>query len=114
MTQTIFITGASSGIGKETALHFAEHDWNVVAAMRNPRNRKTDLHENQNIRLVHLDMSEPSTIQGAFEKAFDSSGRIDVLVNNPGYTVFGALEASTRENISQQFEANVLGLFIKI
>lgn len=109
-TKTVLITGASSGIGLETALLFFERGWNVVATMRNPKKRRTPLHEKGLPDLVPLDVMDESTIRAAVEYAVEKYGGIDVLVNNAGYAVYGPFEATTEEQAARQFDTNIFGL----
>lgn len=108
--QTVLITGASSGIGLETALYFFEQGWNVIAAMRNPEKRQTELHRKGIPDLVHLDVMDSSSIRAAIQYGVDKYGKIDVLVNNAGYAVYGLFEASTLQQLKRQFDTNVFGL----
>jgi len=110
MKKTVFITGASSGIGMAAALYFFEQGWNVIASMRNPEKRKTLLHEKGLPDLVHLDVTDAASIQIALNYAVEKYQRIDVLVNNAGYAVYGPFESSTPEQIKKQYETNVFGL----
>jgi NAD(P)-dependent dehydrogenase (short-subunit alcohol dehydrogenase family) len=110
MKNTVFITGASSGIGLYTALYFYEQGWNVIATMRNPEKRQTLLHEKGLPDLVHLDVTDERSIQTALKYAVDKYQKIDVLVNNAGYAVYGPFEASSPDQIKKQFETNVFGL----
>ena len=110
MSKTVFITGASSGIGLHTALYFYDQGWNVIATMRNPDKRKTLLHEKSLPDLVHLDVTDGASIQTALKYAIDKYQKIDVLINNAGYAVYGPFESSTPEQIKKQFETNVFGL----
>lgn len=109
MKKTIIITGASSGIGKETALLFAQNDWNVAATMRNPENNSvfTDV---QNIKLYLLDVTKPETIEKTINSVIKDFGSIDILVNNAGYGTDGVFEAMNDEIIHNQFDTNVFGL----
>jgi NAD(P)-dependent dehydrogenase (short-subunit alcohol dehydrogenase family) len=109
MKKTVIITGASSGIGLETALLFFEKGWNVVATMRNPQRRKTRLHE-KNMDLQHLDVMDPVSVKKVIEYARKKYGSIDVLVNNAGYAVRGPFELSDPAQVQTQFDTNVLGL----
>jgi NAD(P)-dependent dehydrogenase (short-subunit alcohol dehydrogenase family) len=109
-TKTVLITGASSGIGMETALYFHERKWNVVATMRNPQKRRTPLHEKGLPDLVHLDVMDEKSIRAAVEYAVRKYGRIDVLVNNAGYAVYGPFEATTKQQAARQFDTNIFGL----
>jgi len=108
--KTVLITGASSGIGLETALFFFERKWNVVATMRNPENRSTLLHEKGLPDLVHLDMMDDSSIRAAIQYTLEKYQGVDVVVNNAGYAVHGPFEATTQEQVMRQFSTNVFGL----
>ena len=90
--KTIFITGASAGIGKSTAQIFANRGWQVVATMRSPE-KETELTNNGNILVLPLDVTKPETIDSAVKTAIDRFGSIDVLVNNAGFYTIGALES---------------------
>ncbi len=109
MSNTIFITGASSGIGKETAVFFQQKGWNVVATMRNPAN-DNELKKLENVLVTALDVTDVSSIETAVNEAIEKFGSIDVLLNNAGYGAYGPLEAFPRENIVKQFNTNVIGL----
>lgn len=109
MAKTVFITGASSGIGKATAQWFAQQGWDVIATVRSP-DRVPDLAKMERITVLRLDVTDTSTIHQAVEQALALFGQIDVLVNNAGYPLLGPFEASTPEQIQQQFATNVFGL----
>ncbi len=108
--RTVLITGSSKGIGKETALYFARKGWNVVATMRNPKERKTDLSSVSGITVVHLDVLDRSSIKKAVKYTQKEFKRIDVIVNNAGYPIFGPFEETTKEQVDKQFNTNVMGL----
>ena len=110
MRKTVLITGASSGIGQATALFFHDQGWNVIATMRHPEKRQTLLHEKGLPHLVHLDVMERASIQAAIQYAIEKFQKIDVLVNNAGYALFGPFEAASTEQIQKQFETNLFGL----
>jgi NAD(P)-dependent dehydrogenase (short-subunit alcohol dehydrogenase family) len=109
MSQTIFVTGASSGIGKATAVHFTERGWNVVATMRKPSDG-AELATRSNVLVTQLDLLDPATIRAAVDAATERFGAIDVLLNNAGYGAYGPLEATSMDVIRRQFEVNVFGL----
>lgn len=108
--KTVFITGASSGIGLETAQYFLEQGWNVIATMRSPEKRRTPLHETGLPDLVHLDVTDTVSIQAAIRYALEKYQKIDVLVNNAGYAVYGPFETTTQAQVERQFNTNVFGL----
>ncbi len=105
---TILITGASSGIGKATALRFHAEGWNVIATMRNPD--ASDLSENETLMRTRLDVTDASSISAAVTAGIDRFGTIDALLNNAGYGAYGPLEAFSADRIRRQFDTNVIGL----
>ena len=109
MNKTILITGASSGIGKETAKLFQVKGWNVVATMRQPE-AGAELAAQSNVLVLPLDVLNVASIDAAVAGAIAEFGSIDVLVNNAGYGAIGPLEAFSREQIVRQFNTNVIGL----
>ena len=109
MKRTILITGASSGIGKATAIHFQEQGWNVIATMRTPE-KETELNELESVQLGKLDVLDLDSINQAIQNGISRFGKIDALVNNAGYGAYGPLESFPRENIIKQFNTNVIGL----
>jgi NAD(P)-dependent dehydrogenase (short-subunit alcohol dehydrogenase family) len=109
MKKVIFITGASSGIGKATALFFTRQGWNVIATMRNPE-QESDLSNNPNVLLLQLDVNNSHSINTAIEQGIAHFGPIDVLLNNAGYGQQGIFEAISAEKVRQQFDVNVFGL----
>lgn len=109
MTGTIFITGASSGIGRETALHFQRKGWTVVATMRNPA-QTGDLAALPGVHVLRLDVTDAASVRAAVDEAQARFGGIDALLNNAGYGAYGPLEAFDSEGIRRQFDTNVLGL----
>jgi len=107
MKKTIFITGASAGIGKATAKLFAAKGWKVIATMRKPEN-ETELNRLGNITLLPLDVTNPEQIKDITQKAL-ALGDVDVVFNNAGYALLGPLEAITDEELVQQMETNFFG-----
>ncbi|OHD09221.1 SDR family oxidoreductase [Sphingopyxis sp. RIFCSPHIGHO2_12_FULL_65_19] len=101
--KTILITGCSSGYGREIACHFHAKGWNVIATMRSPRR---DLFPaSDRLRVIALDVTDAESIALALELA----GPIDVLVNNAGVGLFGALEHSPMPKIRDVYATNTLG-----
>ena len=98
---TVLITGTSSGYGLETARHFHEQGWSVIATMRTPRAGLLP----EGVRLLALDVTDPASIAAAIEAA----GRIDVLVNNAGIGLVGAFEAAPMEYVRKLFDTNTFG-----
>lgn len=109
MNKTIFITGASSGLGKAAAELFQSEGWNVAATMRTPE-KEDELSQLENVKLYALDVTKPEQITEAAEKAIADFGKIDVVLNNAGYGLAGVLEAVDDEQIKRQFNTNLLGV----
>jgi NAD(P)-dependent dehydrogenase (short-subunit alcohol dehydrogenase family) len=109
MKKTVFITGASSGFGRETAKLFHQNGWNVIATMRSPE-KETELSALSNVLISKLDVTDKLSVQNAVKEGIEKFGKIDVLVNNAGYGAMGALEAATEEQVKQQFDVNFFGL----
>jgi NAD(P)-dependent dehydrogenase (short-subunit alcohol dehydrogenase family) len=109
MTNTVLITGTSSGLGRASAKLFHAKGWNVVATMRSPE-RESELTALERILVTRLDVQDPASIQSAVTDALAQFGRIDALVNNAGYGAYGPLEATSAATIRRQFGVNVLGL----
>lgn len=106
--KTIFITGASTGLGKATALLFQAKGWRVIATMRHPE-KETELSRLANITLLPLDVTSAEQIEATMRQAIDL-GDIDVVFNNAGYGLVGALESYTDEQITRQIETNFTGV----
>jgi NAD(P)-dependent dehydrogenase (short-subunit alcohol dehydrogenase family) len=101
--KTVLITGCSSGFGLEAARWFLDRDWKVVATMRTPR--ADLLPRSDRLRVLALDVTDTESIRRAVEAA----GPIDVLVNNAGIGVLGALEGTSMDTARAVFETNTLG-----
>ncbi len=109
MIRTIIITGASSGIGKETALLFASRDWQVAATMRNPKNLSMFAGQ-ENIRTYLLDVNDKESIAPCFARIIGELGRVDALVNNAGVYTTDPLEATSEEMIDAIVDTNIKGV----
>ena len=107
--KVVIISGSSSGIGRATAIKFAEQGWEVVATMRKPGDAG-DLSMREHITVLPLDVTDQSSRQACVAQVIKQFGRIDALVNNAGYALVGPLEAMEDEAIRRQFETNVVGL----
>lgn len=108
-SKTIVVTGASSGIGKATAQFFKQKGWNVIAAMRDPSAEK-DLVEDEQLKIVQLDVQDSASIKKAVATTLTAFRKIDVWVNNAGYGAYGPLEAASRGQVQRQYDVNVFGL----
>lgn len=105
-----FITGCSTGLGRDLAEVLLEQGYRVVATARR-LDSISDLAERfpENARIASLDVTDRDEITAAVEKAIEEFGRIDVLVNNAGYGLLGAIEEPSTEQIRAQFDTNVFG-----
>lgn len=100
---TVLITGCSTGFGRETATHFLERGWGVVATMRDPA--ASTLPATDRLRVLPLDVTDPNSIAAAAAEA----GAVDALVNNAGIGWLNALEGTPMETVRRIFETNTFG-----
>ncbi|HEY0175368.1 MAG TPA: SDR family oxidoreductase [Pedobacter sp.] len=107
--KTIFITGSSSGLGKAAVKLFAAKGWKVIATMRHPE-KETELKEIKNVVLLPLDVTSPESIKDTVEKSIAIG--VDVVFNNAGYGLGGALESYSEEQITSQLNTNLLGVIL--
>jgi len=108
------VTGSSSGIGYATSLMLARKGFYTYASVRNT-NKSASLESIANaerlpLKLIQLDVTDDSSVKDAVEKIVLEKGRIDVLVNNAGYGLFGAFEDLSLDEIKAQFETNFFGV----
>ena len=109
MDKVVLVTGASTGIGKETVKLFQTKNWKVAATMRTPE-KAEDLQKIVDVECIRLDVTDIDSIKAAIAETLAKFGRIDAVVNNAGFAVVGPFEAATEEQIQQQFQTNVYGL----
>jgi NAD(P)-dependent dehydrogenase (short-subunit alcohol dehydrogenase family) len=106
-----FITGCSTGFGRELAKLTLERGWPTIVTARD-KSRLADLVEGyDNALAVDLDVTDQHQIEAAVKAAEDKFGRIDVLVNNAGYGYQASIEEGEENEIRAMFDANVFGLF---
>ena len=107
------VTGSSSGVGFETSLLLAKNGFRTYATVRNLHKAKAMRNISDKgelpIRVVELDVNSDKSVEDAINRINDESKRIDVLVNNAGYSLLGALEDLSMDEIKAQFETNLFG-----
>jgi NAD(P)-dependent dehydrogenase (short-subunit alcohol dehydrogenase family) len=108
------VTGSSSGMGFTTAVMLARAGIHTYASMRNLKKSKTitDLADKENLPLqvIQLDVNDDKSVKDAIAKIVTEKERIDVLVNNAGYGLFGSIEDVSIEEMKAQFETNFFGV----
>ncbi|MDQ5869454.1 MAG: SDR family oxidoreductase [Thermoproteota archaeon] len=114
MSRVAVVTGSSSGIGYETSLLLARNQFATYASMRNLKKSdellKIAAKENIPLKVIQLDVNDDRSVSNAIDIIVKENGRIDVLVNNAGFDLFGSLEELTIEEIKGQFETNFFGV----
>lgn len=108
MKKVALITGASSGIGYETALELKDRGFIVYGAAR--RVDRLKVLEEKEINIIELDVTKEESMKNCVSEILKREGRIDVLVNNAGYGSFGAIEDVSMEEARRQIEVNIFGL----
>ncbi|MDR1342294.1 MAG: SDR family NAD(P)-dependent oxidoreductase [Prevotellaceae bacterium] len=106
--KVVFITGASSGIGRATALLLAKHNYTVYGAARRIDRLKEI--ESQGVKPLVLDVTDEVSVSNAINEVIKNEGRIDVLINNAGYGEYGAVEDVSMESARRQLDVNLFGL----
>ena len=108
MQKVVILTGASSGIGYDSAIKLAKQGHKVYAAAR-----RVDLMQpltSYGVITLRLDVTDEESMKKAVQTVLDAESRIDVLVNNAGYGYFGAVENVSMDEARRQLEVNVFGL----
>jgi len=111
MTKTWLITGCSSGLGQTLAQAVAARGDRLVATARDPQALQALARQfPETVRVCALDVTRPDTAHAAVALAVDSFGGLDVLVNNAGYGLYGAVEEVEPDEYRPMFEVNLFGL----
>lgn len=113
MAPTVLITGASQGIGKETAQLFARHGYNMVLAARQPDRLEAVAQElitsNHSALAVPTDVRDPQQVKHLVDQALSVYGTIDVLVNNAGIYISGPADSFSLEDWHTAIDTNLWG-----
>ena len=105
----VLITGCSTGFGELAALTFADRGHTVVATMRTP-GKSAALNARPDIHQIALDVCSTESVEAAVAAAIATVGSIDVLINNAGIEVFGAVHLVSDDEVFRQFDTNVTGV----
>lgn len=108
--QTALVTGASSGMGRETAIRLAEKGFQVIAAARRMDRLNELADQFQGITPKQVDLSQPEDTEAFCRYISDLPKPVSVLINNAGYSIRGALEDVSMEAIKRLFEVNLFAL----
>ena len=112
MSKVWFITGASRGFGKEFAKNALQRGDRVAATARNVATLEDMVQEFGDLVLpVQLDVTDRDASFAAVASAASHFGRLDVVVNNAGYGLFGAVEELSEQQLREQIEVNLFGVF---
>ena len=104
--RVVLITGASSGVGQSTARLLAQYGYKVFGTSRNPRSAGSI----PGVDMLPLDVRADDSARACVETVVNQRGRLDVLINNAGYALAGALEELSSEDARAQFETNFFGV----
>jgi len=108
MSKVIVITGASSGIGKAAAFEFLQKGFKVYACARRVEHM-TDIVE-FGASIHPVDITKPEQVEDFVQTVIKEEGKIDVLINNAGFGLYGAVEDITLDQARYQYEVNIFGL----
>jgi NAD(P)-dependent dehydrogenase (short-subunit alcohol dehydrogenase family) len=103
--RVVLITGASSGVGQSTARLLSQRGFTVFGTSRNPSSASIP-----GVEMLSLDVRADDSVRACVEAVVNRSGRLDVVINNAGYELAGALEELSSEEARAQFETNFFGV----
>ena len=111
--KTVLVTGCSSGIEYATCLMFGRNNFATYGSVRDlskaERIQEITNREKLPLKIIRLDVNEDESIRIGIQKIISESGRIDILINNAGYGMFGPIEEISIKEIKEQFETNFFG-----
>lgn len=107
--KVILVTGGSSGIGKTCAEYLAAMGHIIVATTRQKAVHIERAAGNGSIMMLTMDVTEPDSIKSVFSKVIDRYQKIDVVINNAGFGIAGAIEDTSDEEMQKQFDVNFFG-----
>jgi len=114
MEKVAVVTGTSSGIGFETALALAREGYYTYATMRDTTKsdkiKELGQKENLNIDVLELDVDDENSVKTAIQKILEQKQRIDVLVNNAGWGLWGCVEDVSIDEFKAQFDTNFFSI----
>jgi NAD(P)-dependent dehydrogenase (short-subunit alcohol dehydrogenase family) len=102
--RVVLITGASSGIGQATASLLADRGYKVFGTSRQPRSDTSD-----GFVMLQLDITSDTSVKACIHAVMQRTGRMDILINNAGYGLSGAIEETSIQEAKSQFETNFFG-----
>lgn len=112
----VFITGSSSGIGAATVEYLLKKNINICAGVRSVEKAKhlekfaKENNYDEQLLLVTCDVTDEKSIETAVKKSIDHFGKIDVLINNAGFSIVGAIEDFSTEELRTQYDTNLFGV----
>ena len=114
MDKVALVTGSSSGIGFETSLALARNGYHTFATMRNlgkdQKIKQIIEKEDLSVEILELDVDNEESVNRAIKTVSEKKGRIDVLVNNAGYGMWGTVEDESIDEFKEQFETNFFSI----
>ena len=102
----VLITGVSSGIGRATAELLARNGYKVFGGARSPEKASAV----KDVTIVPIDVRDDASVKAGVESVLERAGRIDVLINNAGYSIIGAVEETSPAEAQALFDTNVFGI----
>lgn len=109
-SKVVLVTGASSGIGRAIAGHLIKHGYRVYGTSRGIK--AGDLQESAEFAvMLNMDVNSDDSVKSGIGRVFEREGRLDVVINNAGFGLAGAVEDTTVEEAKEQFETTFFGTF---